>query len=53
MAEDVTLCDDPLGEIIDQPAMDLVELCWHDATEAMSAGQVYHRLAVSVRQVTT
>jgi hypothetical protein len=33
--------------------MDLVELCRHDATEAPSAGQVQHRLALFARQVTT
>ena len=34
-------------------AMDLFELCWHDVREALSDGQVHHRLAVFARQVTT
>jgi len=45
--------DGPFGEIIDRPATDLVGLCWHNATEALSAGQVQRGLAVFARQVTT
>jgi hypothetical protein len=45
MAEDITPMTIPSGEVIDRPAMDLVELYRHDAAEALSAGQVQQRLA--------
>jgi hypothetical protein len=51
MAEIRHTYEDQWGEVIDRPALDLVELRWHDATAGMSAGQFQDWLAVFAGQL--
>ena len=51
MAETRHTYEDSFGEVIDRPALDLVELRWHDATETMSAAQFQDWLAAFAGQL--
>jgi hypothetical protein len=43
--------EDGWGEVIDRPALDLVELRWHDATATMTAAQFQDWLATFAGQL--